>query len=132
MEVLPSAIRYTLEIWYIECELVHKHGPFWRLSWNRPSSRGEEDIAMGYHRVSIGSVAVALLALPSQGSRADTAPKVVEEVDFAISCGPTSQEAFKHAVWTLDSFWYPEALEEFNEASVTFLTSRARRGSDQR
>ncbi|MFZ0840955.1 MAG: hypothetical protein WAM77_26130 [Xanthobacteraceae bacterium] len=73
-----------------------------------------EGIAMGYHRISIGLVAAALVTFPLQGSRADTTPKVIEEVDFAISCGPSSQQAFKHAVWTLHSFWYPEALEEFN------------------
>jgi hypothetical protein len=55
----------------------------------------------------MGFAAAALLALPFQGLQADIAPKVVEEVDFAISCGPTSQKAFKHAVWTLHSFWYP-------------------------
>jgi hypothetical protein len=49
---------------------------------------------MAYHRISIGFVAAALLAVPFQGLRADTAPKVVEEVDFAISCWPTSQQAF--------------------------------------
>src|ERR1700739_3920878 len=68
---------------------------------------------MGYHRIGIGFAAAALLALPSQGLRAETAPKVIEEVDFAISCGPTSQQAFKHAAWTLHSFWYPEALKQF-------------------
>jgi hypothetical protein len=68
---------------------------------------------MGYHRISWGFVVVALLALSPQRGRADTAPKVIEEVDFAISCGPTSQKPFKHAVWTLHSFWYPEALKEF-------------------
>jgi hypothetical protein len=73
---------------------------------------------MAHHRISIGFVADALLALPLQGVRADTAPKVIEEVDFAISCGPTSQEAFKHAVWTLHSFWYPEALQEFTARRV--------------
>ena len=68
---------------------------------------------MGYRRISMGVIATALLALPFQEVRADSAPKVVEEVDFAISCGQTSQTAFKHAVWTLHSFWYPEALKEF-------------------
>ena len=66
-------------------------------------------------------VAAALLALPFQELRADTAPKVIEEVDFAISCGPTSQEAFKHAAWTLHSFWYPEAL--FGRRNRTILAS---------
>jgi hypothetical protein len=68
---------------------------------------------MGYRRISMGVIAAALLALPFQEARADTPPKVVEQVDFVISCGQTSQTAFKHAVWTLHSFWYPEALKEF-------------------
>ena len=74
---------------------------------------------MGYHRFWMGFVAAALMALPSHGSPADTAPKVVEEVDFPISCGPTSQAAFKHAVWTLHSFWYPEALKEFTAIAAS-------------
>jgi hypothetical protein len=74
---------------------------------------------MQYHRISIGFVAAALLAFPSQELRADTAPRVGEEVDFAISCGSTSQEAFKHAVWTLHSFWYPEALAEFTAIAAS-------------
>jgi len=74
---------------------------------------------MAYHRISTGFVAAALLALQSQGLRAETAPKVTEEVDFAISCGPTSQQAFKHAVWTLHSFWYPEALKEFTAIAAS-------------
>jgi hypothetical protein len=74
---------------------------------------------MRYHRISIGFVAAALLAFPSQELRADTAPRVGEEVDFAISCGSTSQEAFKHAVWTLHSFWYPEALAEFTAIAAS-------------
>jgi hypothetical protein len=68
---------------------------------------------MAYRRIAMGFVAAALVASPLYGARAETAPKLVEEVDFAISCGPTSQAAFKHAVWTLHSFWYPEALKEF-------------------
>jgi hypothetical protein len=68
---------------------------------------------MGYQRISIGFVAAALLALQFQELRADTTSKVIEEVDFAISCGPTSQKAFKHAAWTLHSFWYPEALNRY-------------------
>ena len=68
---------------------------------------------MGYYRISLGFGVAALLALPFQRVQADTAPKVIEEVDFAISCGSTSQKPFKHAVWTLHSFWYPEALKQF-------------------
>jgi len=74
---------------------------------------------MAFHRASIAFVAAALLALPSQKLRAETAPKIIEEVDFAISCGPTSQQAFKHAVWTLHSFWYPEALAQFSAIAVS-------------
>ena len=69
---------------------------------------------MAHRGISVLFATAALLVLPIQpGARADTAAKPVEEVDFAISCGPDSQRAFKHAVWTLHSFWYPEALKEF-------------------
>ena len=74
---------------------------------------------MTRHRIRVLLGAAALLALPIQpGARADAGvqpptPKVTEEVDFAISCGPAAQKTFKHAVWTLHSFWYPEALKEF-------------------
>jgi tetratricopeptide (TPR) repeat protein len=74
---------------------------------------------MGYHRSSIGFISAALLALAFQGLRADTAPKAIEEVDFAISCGPASQKAFKHATWTLHSFWYAEALEQFTAIAAS-------------
>jgi hypothetical protein len=74
---------------------------------------------MAYHRISTGLVAAALLAFQFQGLRAETAPKVIEEVDFAISCGPMSQQAFKHAAWTLHSFWYPEALAEFTAIAAS-------------
>jgi tetratricopeptide (TPR) repeat protein len=69
---------------------------------------------MTHGRISASLAAAALLALPMlPGARADTGEKIVEEVDFAISCGPAVQHTFKHAVWTLHSFWYPEALKEF-------------------
>jgi hypothetical protein len=69
---------------------------------------------MAHRRISIGFAAAALLALPMEpGARADTGAKIVEEVDFATSCSPAVQQAFKHAVWTLHSFWYPEALKDF-------------------
>jgi hypothetical protein len=67
---------------------------------------------MADRRISLGFAVAALLALPlSPVARADT--KIVEEVDFATSCSPAVQHTFKHAVWTLHSFWYPEALKEF-------------------
>src|SRR5271170_2546693 len=74
---------------------------------------------MTRHRIRVLLGAAALLALPIHpGARADAGvqpptPKVIEEVDFAISCGPAAQKTFKHAVWTLHSFWYPEALKGF-------------------
>jgi hypothetical protein len=69
---------------------------------------------MTHGRISAGLAAAALLALPVlPGARADTGAKIVEEVDFATSCSPAVQHPFKHAVWTLHSFWYPEALKEF-------------------
>jgi tetratricopeptide (TPR) repeat protein len=69
---------------------------------------------MTHGRISSGLAAAALFVLPMQpGALADTGAKIVEEVDFATSCSPAVQHAFKHAVWTLHSFWYPEALKEF-------------------
>ena len=74
---------------------------------------------MTRHRTYVILVAAALFALPIQpearagaGAAPPTA-QVTEEVDFAISCGPSAQKTFKHAVWTLHSFWYPEALKGF-------------------
>ncbi len=63
-------------------------------------------------RVVLAGAALFALAVHS-GARADTGAKPVEEVGFAISCTPAVQPAFKHAVWTLHSFWYPEALKDF-------------------
>ena len=62
-------------------------------------------------------LAAALFPLLIQpGARADAGPAVAKapgEVDFQISCGATVQKTFKEAVWTLHSFWYPEALKGF-------------------
>jgi hypothetical protein len=69
---------------------------------------------MTHGRISSGLAAVALLMSPMlPGASADTGAKIVEEVDFATSCSPAVQHTFKHAVWTLHSFWYPEALKDF-------------------
>ena len=67
-------------------------------------------------RIRVILVAAALFALPiPPGARADAGPaaKAPGEVDFAISCGPAAQTTFRQAVWTLHSFWYPEALKAF-------------------
>ena len=69
---------------------------------------------MARRRISVVFAAAALLALPIQPvARGDTGANIVEEVDFATSCSPAVQHLFKHAVWTLHSFWYPEALKDF-------------------
>ncbi len=65
-----------------------------------------------------GIVAAAILAMLPISVSASTAnegesPKVTGEVNFPISCTPDSQKLFKQAVWTLHSFWYPEALKAF-------------------
>jgi tetratricopeptide (TPR) repeat protein len=64
-----------------------------------------------------GIVAAAILAVSpiSTGARADaqSEAKAIGEVNFPISCAPDSQKMFKQAVWTLHSFWYPEALKAF-------------------
>ena len=58
--------------------------------------------------------AAALYALATLNvARADTVTKPIEEVDFPTSCTPAVQPAFRHAVWTLHSFWYLESLKEF-------------------
>ncbi|MBV9530795.1 MAG: hypothetical protein JO283_06935 [Bradyrhizobium sp.] len=74
---------------------------------------------MRHHGISLGLVVAAMLALPFRGLEADTPSKVIEEVDFSISCGSMSQKEFKHAVWTLHSFWYPEALKEFTAIAAS-------------
>ena len=72
---------------------------------------------MTRHRIRVILAAAALFTLSIQpGARADAGPaaaKAPGEVDFPISCGPAAQKTFKHAVWTLHSFWYPEALKAF-------------------
>jgi hypothetical protein len=69
---------------------------------------------MAHNRISVGLAAAGLFAWSMQpGARADAGAKIVEEVDFATSCSPAVQHQFKHAVWTLHSFWYPEAVKDF-------------------
>ena len=62
-------------------------------------------------------LAAALFALSVQlGTRADAGPAAANapgEVNFQISCGPAVQKTFNEAVWTLHSFWYPEARKRF-------------------
>ena len=77
---------------------------------------------MTRQRIHVFLVAASLFALPIQpGARADSGPEAAKapgEVNFAISCGPDAQNAFKQAVWTLHSFWYPEALKAFTAITV--------------
>jgi len=72
---------------------------------------------MTRQRICVPFLVAALFALPIQpGARADAGPapaKASGEVNFQISCGPAVQKTFKEAVWTLHSFWYPEALKAF-------------------
>ena len=72
---------------------------------------------MTRQRICVLFLAAALFPLLIQpGARADAGPAVAKapgEVDFQISCAPTVQKTFKEAVWTLHSFWYPEALKGF-------------------
>ena len=64
--------------------------------------------------------AIALqLPLAISVARADVAAtQAADEVNFPISCGEVSQKAFNHAVWTLHSFWYPEALKGFTDIAA--------------
>jgi tetratricopeptide (TPR) repeat protein len=60
-------------------------------------------------------LAGSLLALPMpSAARADSAA-ATGETNFPVSCGPAAQKPFNHAVWTLHSFWYPEADRAFAE-----------------
>ena len=71
---------------------------------------------MTRQRICVLSLACALFTLPVQpGARADAGPAAATsgEVNFQISCGPAVRKTFKEAVWTLHSFWYPEALKAF-------------------
>jgi tetratricopeptide (TPR) repeat protein len=72
---------------------------------------------MTCQRLCVLFLATALFALPLRpGARADAGPATANasgEVDFQISCGPSLQKTFREAVWTLHSFWYPEALKGF-------------------
>ena len=77
---------------------------------------------MTRQRIHVFLVAASLFALSIQPwARADSGPEAAKapgEVNFAISCGPDAQNAFKQAVWTLHSFWYPEALKAFTAITV--------------
>lgn len=70
-----------------------------------------------HHRYGLAAAAL-VAALPfSSDARADAqseASKTISEVHFPISCAAESQKAFDQAVWTLHSFWYPEALSAFS------------------
>jgi hypothetical protein len=72
---------------------------------------------MTRQRICVLFIAATLFALPLQpGARADAGPAAANasgEVDFQISCGPAVRKTFREAVWTLHSFWYPEARKGF-------------------
>jgi tetratricopeptide (TPR) repeat protein len=72
---------------------------------------------MTRQRICVLFLAAALFALPIQpGALEDAGPaaaKASGEVNFQTSCGPAVEKTFKEAVWTLHSFWYPEALKGF-------------------
>src|ERR1700733_10532218 len=72
---------------------------------------------MTRQRIYVLFLAAGLFALPVQpGALADAGPAEAKgsgEVNFQISCSPAVQKTFKQAVWTLHSFWYPEALKGF-------------------
>jgi hypothetical protein len=77
---------------------------------------------MTRQRMHVFLVAAGLFALPIQPVVcADSGPEAARapgEVNFAISCGPDAQNSFKQGVWTLHSFWYPEALKAFTAITV--------------
>jgi hypothetical protein len=81
---------------------------------------------MLHHRVALSLVAASAFALLiSRGAAAEPEHHAVHasdgiesgEVSFPISCSSDSQRRFNHAVWTLHSFWYEEALKAFTVIS---------------
>ena len=71
---------------------------------------------MTRQRICVLFLAALYPLLIEPSARADAGPTVAKasgEVDFQISCAPVVQSTFKEAVWTLHSFWYPEALKGF-------------------
>jgi hypothetical protein len=68
-------------------------------------------------RICVLFLAAALFSFPLKpGARADAGPAATNasgEVNFQISCEPAVQKTFREAVWTLHSFWYPEARKGF-------------------
>ena len=71
---------------------------------------------MTRQRIHVFLVAAALFALPiPHGARADAASRGGESARWrpGISCGLAARTSFERAVWTLHSFWYPEALKAF-------------------
>src|SRR5437763_7023245 len=60
-------------------------------------------------RLRVATIAVTALLLGTPPAPAAE----VSEVNFPVSCGATAQKEFNHAVWTLHSFWYPEAVKAF-------------------
>ena len=73
---------------------------------------------MTRNRFSIIAVAALLgvsihASAGAAGNEKAAAAPAAGEVDFPISCEPVAQKTFQQAVWTLHSFWYPEALKTF-------------------
>ena len=72
---------------------------------------------MTRQRICVLFLATALFSFPLQPqARADASPAAANasgESNFQISCEPAVQKTFREAVWTLHSFWYPEARKGF-------------------
>lgn len=68
--------------------------------------------------IILGLAGLALSVQPAVRAAEPSTAKPVEEVNFPISCNAGSQKAFNHAVWTLHSFWYPEAQKAFADIAA--------------
>jgi hypothetical protein len=72
---------------------------------------------MTRQRICVLFLAAALFSFPLKpGARADAGPTAANasgDVNFQISCEAAVQKTFREAVWTLHSFWYPEARKGF-------------------
>ena len=95
---------------------------WWRAAAN---ARTRTEVKMLHRRVGFPLIALSAFALllrpglsaDDHGGTHASGGAQMSEVNFPVSCSPESQRRFNHAVWTLHSFWYEEALKEFTAIS---------------
>ncbi len=78
---------------------------------------------MKAHGIPAGLAVLLLGAHAAWGQAHDhgSAYTEVGKVHFAVSCTPTAQAEFDHAVALLHSFFWPETIKAFTAVSATDL-----------